>query len=190
MNRTIFIVVIFSFIIIASCSKNNDPASYSIVGTWKFASQNNISFSYPSVLTNPTPIGTSNFTYPTDSIKAIFNINGNFSFSNFRLPISYGTYKVIRDTLVVITPDTSGLIQFCYNVPFIGGGTWIPGTPLPPTPLPYSNFQFTSDTIIFKNYNNKDLVFTAYRLTKTITPNLPSGDTLLLNKITSNFVNR
>lgn len=189
MKQITAISVLFLFMLILSCSKNSETSSTNpIVGSWRFTNQTNISFPYPSGLNNPFATGTSNFIISNDSIKVSFDNNGNYFFSNFRLPIDIGTYKIIQDSFLIIKPDTAGLIKFCYNVPVFIGGTGLPPNPILLTPFPYTNFQFSSDTIILKISNNSEVDFTAYRFTKRAIPYLPSGDTITSNKITSNFI--
>jgi hypothetical protein len=186
-NAKFIALVIGCLIIIAACNKDNNSPVNSIVGTWVFTNQFNQSFSYPSVLNNPFPISVSSWTISSDSIKATFDNNGNYSFVNFRLPIDKGTYTVLHDSLLVIKPDTSGFVKFCYTTPIFYALSWIPDTPLPQ--LPYASFHFTSDTILFK-MTNTNILFTAFWLTKPASPLIPSGDTIIINQANSNFKRR
>ncbi|WP_462222685.1 hypothetical protein [Ferruginibacter sp.] len=175
-------------IVIASCNKDNNLPPNSIVGTWIFTNQFTQTYSYPSILNNPFPISVSSWTISGDSIKATFDNNGNYSFVNFRSPIDNGTYTILHDSLLIIKPDTSGFIKFCYTTLNFYAFSWTPGTPLPQ--LPYSNFHFTSDTILFKKSNVDNIIFTAFWLTKASRPLLPSGDTIIINQANSNFKKR
>ncbi len=177
--------IITCLIIISSCTKDNNSPSNAIVGNWIFTNQFNQTYSYPAFLNNPSPISVSSWTISSDSIKITFDNSGNYSFVNFRYPIDNGTYAILHDSLLVIKPDTSGFVKFCYTTPYFYTFSWTPGIPLPQ--LPYSNFHFTSDTILFKKSNVDNITFTAFWLTKASTPLLPSGDTIIINQANSSF---
>jgi hypothetical protein len=181
-----FTYLIISYLsVLASCNKNESPATNAIVGTWVFTNQFSQTYSYPSFLTNTNPISVSTWSISSDSIKATFDNNGNYSFEKFRSPIDYGKYTIFNDSLLIIKPDTSGFVKFCYTSPTFYVSSWIPGTPLPQ--LPNVNFHFTSDTILFKKSNTDNIMFTAFWLTKSSTPVLPSGDTIIINQANSYF---
>jgi hypothetical protein len=177
-------VLIVGLILIVSCSKNDNPVSNTVVGTWIFTNQSTNSFAYPSVLTNnPYPVGSTSWFTSSDSIKISFDNNGNYTFSNFRLPVDNGKYIVAQDSFIIIKPDTAGFIKFNYSLPAItfSSGT----TPLPISP--YLDFHFSSDTILFKKSTNNNIVFSALWLTKAKNPVISSNDTIILNQSLNYF---
>jgi hypothetical protein len=178
-------LTICTLIIITSCTKDNNSGRSAIAGTWIFTNQVSQSNSYPSALINPYPISIASWTISSDSIKAIFDKDGNYTFTNFSLPIDKGTYTILHDSLLIINPDTSGFVKFCYTAPAFYGFSWTPQIPLPQ--LPYSDFYFTSDTILFKKTNTDNITFTAFWFKKASSPIQPSGDTIIINQATSNF---
>lgn len=167
-----------SLTLIVSCSKNDNSASNSVVGTWIFTNQLINSFAYPSVLTNHVPIGSASWSTAFDSVKISFDNNGNYTFSNFHLPVDKGKYIISQDSFIIIKPDTAGFIKFNYSLPSV---TFSSGT----TPVqisPYSDFHFSTDTILFKKSTNSNIVFSGLWLTKAKNPIIPSNDTLILNQ--------
>lgn len=173
------LLIVFIF---CSCSKSGSELSSKVVGTWAFTNQFGQSFSYPSILQNPFPFSVSNWSISVDSVKVSFDNTGSYSFSNFRLPIDRGTYSIVQDSLLVIKPDTAGLIKFCYSTPTLTAGTGIP-----PVAIPYSNFRFSSDTILFTKTSDNKLVFTTFWLSKAAQPLQPGLDTIIINKAVSYF---
>jgi len=173
--------LLISFIVISSCSKTDTSPSNTLVGTWIFTSQYTQSFSYPSMLTNPYPFSVSSYTIAMDSIQLSFHNIGNYSFTNLRTPIDHGTYSVFQDSLLIIEPDTSGLIKFSYNTLTLSFSSQVS-----PPPLPYQNFKFTSDTIFFKA-NTNNLILTTIQLSKPSTPIQPAGDTIVISQCITNF---
>ena len=182
-------MAITCWMMIASCTKDDDSSSTAIAGTWIFTNQFSQSYSYPSVLlNNPYPISVSQWMVSNDSIKVTFDNSGHYSFSNSRFPVDTGTYTIIHDSLLIIKPDTSAFVKFCYTTPNFYGFSWTPGIPLPQ--LPYANFHFTSDTILFKKPGANSIIFTAFWLTKAAAPLIPSGDTIIVNQASSSFKKR
>lgn len=173
------------FIIFASCKPNNNTPSNAITGTWKFTNQFSQTYSYPSILNDPIPVSVSSWSISIDSIRATFDNNGNYSFVNFRSPKENGTYSIFQDSLLIIKPDTSDFVKFCFTTPTFNAFSWVPEAPLPE--LPYSDFYFTSDTILFKKPDADNIIFTAFWLTLASKPLQPSGDTILVNQANSNF---
>ena len=182
MRRIILTGILFSLLVITSCSKSNSSPSNSIVGTWIFTNQITFSNPYPAILTNMNPLVNSTYAISSDSINVTFSNNGDYSFSNFHLPVDKGTYSIVQDSFLVIKPDTSDFVKFNYTLPTVVFGT---GTSTN-QPLPYAGFQFTSDTILFKRTNN-NIAFTGAWLAKADRPLQPSGDTILLNQVINYF---
>ena len=112
--------IVFGYVLglalLISCSKNDSAISNEIAGTWVFTGQVINSFAYPSVLTNPFPIASSGLSTSLDSIKITFDNNGNYTFSNFKLPVDRGTYKIVKDSMLVINPDTAAFVKFNYSL--------------------------------------------------------------------------
>lgn len=180
--RSILAGLILSLTLITSCSKNDN--SNALIGTWTFTNQSINSFAYPSVLNNNSfPVGVSTWSIAVDSIKLTFDNSGNYTFSNFHLPVDKGKYTIVKDSFLVIKPDTSDFVKFNYS---LQSGTF--GSGIPPTPVysPYSNFHFSTDTVIFKLTNN-NIVFSGIWVTKANHPINPSNDTLLLNQSLNYF---
>lgn len=182
MKHIKYLAQILTLIILSACSKSGEPPSNKIVGTWAFTNQLGKSFSYPSILTNPLPFSVSSWSVSVDSIKVTFNNNGSYSFSNFRLPTDRGSYSIVQDSLLVIKPDTAGFIKFCYSTPTLTAGS---GTL--PIYIPYSNFYFSSDTILFKKLTADQIAFTSFWLSKPSQPIQPSLDTIVINQAVSYF---
>lgn len=174
--QLLFLIVLFG------CSKSDNIPSNKIEGTWAFTNQLGRSFSYPSILTDPLPFSVSSWSIAVDSIKVTFDNKGNYTFSNFQLPIDRGSYSIVQDSLLIIKPDTAGLLKFSYSTPTLSAGSGIP-----PIYIPYSNFYFSSDTILFKNPSADKLVFATFWLSKAFQPIQPSMDTLVINQAISNF---
>lgn len=187
--KRLFIGLILILTLFVSCSKNNTQTSSSVVGTWIFTNRSIASYAYPSVLTNnPFPIAISSSSTTIDSIKVTFDNNGNYSFINYHLPIDNGTYIVVQDSFIVISPDTAGFVKFNYTLPtLIGANDTTPGVPPVPIYAPYANFQYTSDTILFKKSANNNIIFSGAWLTKANQPIIPSNDTLVLNQSLNYF---
>lgn len=178
--RLAFLICVF-----VACNKKDNPSN-SVVGSWVFTNQFNKFYSYPSVVTDPNPISASTWSLSYDSIKITFENNGNFTFTNFRLPVAKGTYSILQDSLLLIKPDTSAFIKFCYSTPTATFGSFIPQIPIQQVALPYANFRFTSDTMLFRKSSATNLAFTTFWFTKN-TPRQPSRDTLTLNEVNSYF---
>src|SRR6476661_3081944 len=163
----IFIAVILCLTLIVSCSKSDVSPANAVVGTWIFTNQLTNSFAYPSVLTNPFPFGNTRWSTTVDSIKITFDNNGNYTFWNFHLPIDNGKYSIAQDSFIIIKPDTADFVKFNYSLPLLTVGTGIP-------PIgvysPYSNFHFSSDTILFKKSASNNIVFSGAWLTKASNP--------------------
>jgi hypothetical protein len=184
MKHVTLISIFFLIGVCVACNKHDNPSN-AVVGTWVFTNQFNKFYSYPSVVTDPNPISASTWSLSYDSIKVRFENNRNFTFTNFRLPIANGTYTIVQDSLLVIKPDTSSFIKFCYSTPTVTFGSFIP-PPVQQIALPYANFHFTSDTILFRKSSANDLAFTTFWFTKN-TARQPSRDTLTLNEANSYF---
>ena len=172
-----------SLTLFASCSKHDNSASNSIIGTWVFTSQVTTSFAYPSFLTNPFPVGSSSWSTSSDSIKISFDNTGNYIFFNFKLPADKGKYVIAQDSFLIIKPDTAGFVKFNYSLPSI---TFSPGTSPVPVP-PYNDFHFSSDTILIKKSTINNIAFSGIWLTKAKNQILPGNDTLILNYSVNNF---
>lgn len=178
MKRIITAVLTIFLLSLGACSKTENSSSITraIAGEWAFRSQFIQSFSYPSVLTNPTPVSISNWAVSNDSIKIRFDGSGNYSFKNFRLPADNGTYKIVQDSLLIIKPDTSGFIKFCYSsFNFYVSSSIV-------TNFPTTTFHFNSDTIILKKAGSENLELSTFWLTRATIPIQPSQDTILLNQ--------
>ena len=182
--QKIFMTLILCPTLIVSCSKNDVSPTKAVVGTWIFTNQLTNSFAYPSVFTNPFPIGNTSWSTNVDSIKITFDKNGNYTFWNFHLPIDNGKYSIAQDSFIIIKPDTADFVKFNYSLPLLTVGTGIP-------PIgvysPYSNFHFSSDTILFKKSASNNIVFSGAWLTKASNPIIPGNDTLILNQSLNYF---
>jgi hypothetical protein len=181
--KTIFTVIFFSSISLISCSKNDDSVSNPVVGTWVFTNRVTNSFAYPSVLTNPFPIGSSSWSVSSDSIKISFDNDGNYTFLNFNLPVDKGSYILAQDSFLIIKPDSADFIRFNYSLSSVGFSSGTNPDPVPP----YHDFRFSSDTVVMKKSTNNNITFAALWLTKAQNPIIPSNDTLILNYSLSNF---
>lgn len=182
--KPIFSGLLLSMTFIVSCSKNDTLNSNILVGSWTFTNQAINSFAYPSVLNNnPFPVGTSTMSIAIDSIKLTFDNAGNYTFSNFHLPVDKGKYTIVQDSLLVIKPDTSDFVKFNYTLQSV---TFVSGIPPVPIYSPYSSFHFSTDTIRFKLTNN-NIIFSGVWVTKANHPIIPSNDTLLLNQSLNYF---
>lgn len=182
--RKIFIGFFLILTSIVSCSKSDISSGNAVVGTWVFTNQLTNSFAYPSVLTNPFPVGNTSWSTSVDSIKITFDNNGNYTFWNFHLPVDNGKYFIAQDSFIIIKPDTADFVKFNYSLPLLTGGTGIPPVPVY---SPYSNFHFSSDTILFNKSTSNNIVFSGAWLTKANSPIIPSNDTLILNQTLSYF---
>jgi|SRR6188474_1290255 len=182
--QKIFIALILCLTLIVSCSKSDVSPTNAVVGTWIFTNQLTNSFAYPSVLTNPFSVGNTSWSTTFDSIKITFDNNGSYTFWNFHLPVDNGKYSIAQDSFIIIKPDTADFVKFNYSLPLLTGGTGIP-------PIlvysPYSNFHFSSDTILFKKSTSNNIVFSGAWLTKATYPIIPSNDTLILNQSLNYF---
>ena len=87
-----FIGLILSLTLIISCLKSDVSSANAVVGTCVFTNQLTNSFAYPSVLTNPFPVGNTTWSTNVDSIKITFDNNGNYTFRNFHLPVDNGIF--------------------------------------------------------------------------------------------------
>ncbi len=179
-----FIGLLISLAIVSSCSKKDSLPSTALVGKWVFTNQVITSFAYPWVLHNNSfPIATSNFSTTLDSIQIVFDNNGNYIFRNFHLPIDNGTYTIAQDSFIIINPPTADFVKFNYVMPSLSAFVdTLPGVIPPATYTPYSNFQYTSDTILFRKTSNNGLVFSGSWLIKASQPLIPTNDTLILNQ--------
>jgi hypothetical protein len=172
-----------SLTLLISCSKDDNSGSNAIVGTWVFTSRATNSFAYPSVLTNPFPIGSSSWSTSSDSIKISFDNKGSYTFLNFNLPVDKGNYVIAQDSFLIIKPDTADFVKFNYSLSSVAFSS---GTS--PAPVsPYNDFHFSSDTIIMKKSANNEITFSTFWLTKAQNPIIPSNDTLILNHSLNNF---
>jgi hypothetical protein len=172
-----------TLLLLTSCSKTENPAANKLVGTWIFTNRISTSFAYPSVLTNPFPLASSSWSISMDSIKISFDNSGNFIFSNFNLPVDKGKYVVVKDSILIIDPDTAGLVKFNYSLISLTNSS----TTGPVQYLPYQDFRFSSDTIIMKGLTSNHLSLSTNWLTKATNPIIPSNDTLILNASVNNF---
>ena len=176
--KKIAILLTSGLILIMSCSKDTNTTSNTVVGTWVFTNQITNSFAYPSALTNPFPIGVTNWTTSFDSIKIIFDKTGSYTFLNFNLPVDKGEYRITSDSFIIIKPSTAGFVKFNYSFVSVTFSTGTTSTPAPP----YPDFKFSSDTILFKKSTNNKIVFSGKWLTKANNPILPGNDTLILHQ--------
>lgn len=177
--KIFFIIIGIILVSICSCSKKGNEPSNSITGTWSFKTQSGATFTYPSILTNPQPVALSHSTVSDNSIKINFN-NGNYTFLNHQLPADYGSYTIVQDSMLIIQPDSSKFVAFCYTANFITASSTT-------VPTPYMPFHYYGDTIIFKKLTNDSLIFKAYWSNKYSMPIQPSQDTILLNQAYSYF---
>lgn len=177
--------LILGFTLLVSCSKSDSSPSNIIVGTWIFTNQLTLSYAYPSGLTNnPFPIGSSSSSTTLDSIKITFDNNGNYAFRNFHFPVDNGKYMIVQDSFIIIKPDTADFVKFNYSLPSYSFGTGIPQNPVN---LPYSNFHFSSDTILYKKSTSNNIIFSGSWLSKANSPIIPGNDTLILNQSLNYF---
>jgi hypothetical protein len=181
--KTFLIVFSLSWISLISCSKNDHSVSDPVVGTWVFTNRVTNSFAYPSVLTNPFPIGSSSWSISSDSIQISFDNDGNYTFLNFNLPVDKGSYILAQDSFLIIKPVSSDFIKFNYSLSSVGFSSGTNPAPVPP----YNDFRFSSDTIVMKKPTDNNITFSALWLTKAQNPIIPSNDTLILNYCLSNF---
>jgi len=165
-------------IIVSSCTKQDSSPTDAVAGTWTFTAQVFQSFS-PSTVSSPTTVY--NSSSPADSVRIIFDGSGNYAFMNYQLPVDIGKYTIIRDSLLIIKPDTSGFVKFNYTVPsnfsIIGSGS----------STPYANFHFTSDTIVFQKTAGYLITFGSTWKEKSSTPVAPGTDSMVLNKNYTTF---
>ncbi|MGF7229931.1 hypothetical protein [Arachidicoccus sp.] len=182
-KKIILFVLYLTFLV--SCSKSDISSNNTVVGTWIFTNQTINSYAYPAVLTNsPFPIQNSTSSTTLDSIKITFDNSGNYTFRNFHLPIDNGKYTIVQDSFIIIKPDTAAFIKFNYSLPSFTTGT---GNQPPSGYSPYTNFHFSTDTILFKKSTNNNITFSGTWLTKATSPILPSNDTLILNQSLNYF---
>jgi len=181
--RTSALAILFLALIL-SCSKSNDKPANDISGTWVFTHQVVFSYAYPSVLTQPYPISTSNWATTYDSIRIHFDGAGNYSFLNFRWPVDQGKYTIAQDSFLIIKPDTADFIKFNYMLPGFSAYNGTDTIVLPTSP--YAGFKFSSDTLLFKKSGN-DIVFSGAWFTRANAPVIPSNDTIMLNQSASYF---
>jgi hypothetical protein len=179
-----FIAIILCLAFMVSCSKSDVSPTNAVVGTWIFTNQFTNSFAYPSGLTSPFPVANTSWSTTVDSIKITFDDNGNYTFWNFHLPVDKGTYSIAQDSFIIIKPDTADFVRFNYSLPVLTTGTGIPPVVVY---SPYSNFHFSSDTILFNKSTNNNIVFSGVWLTKADNPIIPSNDTLILNQSLNYF---
>ena len=115
---------------LSSCEKGDNDNSTTVSGKWAFTNQYARSFAYPTVLTNPMPFSILDWSLSNDSIQVNFDNNGNYTFSNYSLPTQTGKYSIVHDTVLLIKPDTSAFIKFCYSTQaFYAGSTTLPTPP-------------------------------------------------------------
>jgi len=181
---------------LTACSKN---ASDSIVGTWVFTNQFTASSYTDHTLSPLYPSTYSTMALSNDSIRIVFNGNGTFTFYNFHLPVDQGTYSIVRDSLLVIQPDTAGFVKFNYPQPAATFSTTtppvvppviIPGDPSTyPVYAPYANFHFISDTIQFKITSGKVAFSTTWLSKQQPSGAVPTSDSLVINQC-GNFFTR
>ncbi len=187
------IMILLIGVLFVACSKKSSSPSDSLAGTWIFTNQlTQSSVPVSTSLIGSSPSVTTSWTAPADSIKITFDGNGSYTFLNFHLPIDRGTYTILKDSFLVIHPDTADFVKFNYTLPVIGfsGTVTTPTspttTPLLPTYVPYTNFHFVSDTILFrKATDNSKLTFIG---TWRTTQAAPANDTIVLNQCTNFFI--
>jgi hypothetical protein len=167
--------------LLSGCSKDDGNSTVRIAGEWAFTNQSSQTFSYPGMLLNPYPVSVSSWAVSNDSIRVNFDRNGTYTFLNFRLPVATGQYHIVKDSLLVIAPDNSGFLKFCFSTP-----AWYASTGTVPVQVPYANYHFTSDTLHFKTAAN-NIVFTSFWINIATVPIQPGGDTVLLTQANSSF---
>ena len=154
MKRTIFFL--FATLSLFGCKKNDNSPSNQIIGTWTFRTQISGVFQYPypypeiywNFSIQPLVVNYTN----SDSVSLKFDNNGNFSGiipgHNYFLTgdsiifiptLEYsGTFIKPNDSLLLIKPDTSSLLEYSYAT-----------NPISPFP--------NGDTLYFKQASNDSL---------------------------------
>ena len=140
--RVISYFILFAFFLQVSCTKTLPPsslASNKMIGTWKISNQVSGAWPYPqpeswpaynyalayqeslqfSLFSNDTfnvkfgADGIYNYTRPTGGYS--FPAPGIILFTPFKLIQDSGPYRVLNDSEMLIVPDTSELLKFCFT---------------------------------------------------------------------------
>jgi hypothetical protein len=138
---------------------------------------------YPSIFSSGVPSSISTDFITGDQIRVTFSSDGNFKFFYYDKPPEVGTFKILKDTLLVIQPDTSGFLKFCSFRSQVGFAT----SRLQPYNIPALNVSPINDTVVVRRISNDELVFAMFNFTKAQAPIVLSMDTLIYTEIFSTF---
>jgi len=149
--KYVFTLLLIAFI--CSCSKKNASSPINpIVGAW--------TFSYAT--SNNSPI----FNNDSDSIYIVFDNANRYVYKQFKFPVDQGNYRILNDSEIIFTSDTTTSSFFAYTH-FLGIG-------MPFTDAEYES-QFSTDKYFFSKTNTNQLIIKRI-WSLTSQPNKPPGD--------------
>jgi hypothetical protein len=140
--KTVYYCILFTLFLLISCTKTVPPSSLTsnkIVGVWVI--NNQVSGAWPYPWPSDWPAYNYSYAYDAslqfstfnnDTFNVKFSSDGTYSytrpvggysfpspgvivFTPFSLLKSSGPYRVLDDTEIIIEPDTSELLKFCFT---------------------------------------------------------------------------